>query len=31
MDRPLEVLVLDDEPIVGARIKPSLEKGGVPG
>ncbi len=28
MSEPLEVLVLDDEPIVGSRIKPSLEKEG---
>jgi len=28
MTQQLEVLVLDDEPIVGARIKPSLEKVG---
>ncbi len=28
MTQPLEVLVLDDEPIVGSRIKPSLEKAG---
>ncbi len=28
MTEPLEILVLDDEPIVGARIKPSLEKEG---
>jgi len=28
MTETLEVLVLDDEPIVGSRIKPSLEKEG---
>jgi DNA-binding NtrC family response regulator len=28
MDEPLEILVLDDEPIVCTRIKPSLEKAG---
>jgi len=28
MTEPIEVLVLDDEPIVGSRIKPSLEKEG---
>ena len=28
MTEPIEVLVLDDEPIVGCRIKPSLEKEG---
>ena len=28
MTEPLEILVLDDEPIVGSRIKPSLEKEG---
>jgi DNA-binding NtrC family response regulator len=28
MGEPLEVLVLDDEQIVGSRIKPSLEKEG---
>ena len=28
MTQPMEVLVLDDEPIVGSRIKPSLEKAG---
>ena len=28
MTEPIQVLVLDDEPIVGSRIKPSLEKEG---
>ncbi len=28
MARSLEVLVLDDEPIVGKRLKPALEKNG---
>ncbi len=28
MTEPLKVLVLDDEPIVGSRIKPSLERAG---
>jgi DNA-binding NtrC family response regulator len=28
MSEPLDILVLDDEPIVGSRIKPSLEKDG---
>ncbi len=28
MSEPLKVLVLDDEPIVGSRIKPSLERAG---
>jgi DNA-binding NtrC family response regulator len=28
MEDPLEILVLDDEPIVCARLKPSLEKDG---
>lgn len=28
MTQPMEILVLDDEPIVGSRIKPSLEKAG---
>ncbi len=28
MTEPLNVLVLDDEPIVGSRIKPSLERAG---
>ena len=27
-DRPLEILVLDDEEIVGKRLKPALEKTG---
>ena len=26
MDEPLDVLLLDDEPIVGKRLKPALEK-----
>ena len=26
MSRPLEVLLLDDEPIVGRRLKPALDK-----
>ncbi len=28
MDRPLSVLILDDEPIVGKRLKPAIEKVG---
>ncbi len=28
MERSLEVLVLDDEPVVGRRLKPALEKEG---
>jgi len=26
MTKPLEVLLLDDEPIVGRRLKPALDK-----
>jgi DNA-binding NtrC family response regulator len=28
MDRQLDILILDDEPIVGERLKPALEKEG---
>lgn len=28
MDEPCEILILDDEPIVGERLKPALEKEG---
>lgn len=28
MNGPLEILILDDEPIVGERLKPALEKEG---
>jgi DNA-binding NtrC family response regulator len=28
MEGPLQVMVVDDEPIVGKRLKPALEKGG---
>lgn len=28
MEAPLQVMVVDDEPIVGKRLKPALEKGG---
>jgi len=28
MDRKVEIMVLDDEPIVGSRLKPSFEKAG---
>jgi|YNPNPStandDraft_1061719.scaffolds.fasta_scaffold12751_4 DNA-binding NtrC family response regulator len=27
-ERPLRIMVVDDEPIVGKRLKPALEKGG---
>lgn len=28
MERTIDILLLDDEPIVGKRLKPALEKGG---